>query len=605
MKRKITSFTAVLVVLALLMTGTFAWINFFQTATNEWEGGKPPGGTTHDDFCAPKKEVYIENWGGVPLVVRIRLDEYMEIGEGAALKGTFNNSVWSGLHNPGNKSTSLLNGAHINDKKTWKPHIPVVGDPTVCKPSNPGFHDYWKWSMGGQKYYQKAPVTAREGLAYVHQDTNTYNGTGPNIGQTLNATVVTMAQWHTLGKPIGNYWVIDTDGWAYWANMLAPDTATGLLLNKVELIKDPENSYYYAINVIAQMATKYKSGDPANGTYGNYEDFYSGLDSDRTATNDGKELLDIITGGKVDATGIKFTGGNKTIKVGETYAPGYTVTPSNSTSPITWSSSNPAAATVAGGVITGVSAPGTAIITISANGHTDTITVTVVAGTVPTEKIEINGGNKQLTVGESYSPGYTITPANSTDPVTWSTGNSPVAVVDADGKITAVAEGQAVITVSAGGKTHSITVTVVASPLPKIGTINGEGPYNTLTNDNLGMQHLNYALRCLNVQGTIMAYPDIDQNGSIKLSAIISGHDYSGLGVYAVDSKYAGYFTIGTDKDGDPALIYNYIPEKSAWDAAYPDMPEINNVELMLTKNGFQNTLIKVNLRYTGSLYVK
>ncbi|MCL1858843.1 MAG: hypothetical protein FWF92_06380 [Oscillospiraceae bacterium] len=297
MNSKIKALISIIVVIALFLTGTFAWINFAQEITNEWEGGGTPGGTTHDDFCKPKKEVYIENWGSTPLIVRIRLDEYMEIGEGAGLKGTYSGGVWT--HNADNHSTSLMGSTtNIDDKSTWQPHIPVTGDPTTCDPSDPNFHDYWKWSMGGWKYYRMAPSPQRETLSYVDQNTSEYNNASGNIKQTLNATVLTMEDWQNMGSPIGNYWVIDTDGWAYWASLLMPGQATGLLLNKVELINDPDDSYYYAINVIAQMATRNKTGTGDN--FGNYEDFYSdasGDDLDHSATGDGQDLLDKIANG--------------------------------------------------------------------------------------------------------------------------------------------------------------------------------------------------------------------------------------------------------------------------------------------------------------------
>ena len=310
MKKRITAFLSVLTVFAILITGTFAWINVFQSKTNEFSGEySPPGGTLHDDFCNPNKHVYIENWGGIPLIVRIRLDEFMEIGEGAGLKGPIdNNGSWTGTNNPNNFAQSLIAGANINDKTTWKPHIPHdANDPTVCKPGNPGFHDYWGWQMGGQKYYKMAPFNQRESLAYVDTNNNEYFGTGGDIKQTLNATVLTMQAWISMGSPLGEYWVIDTDGWAYWADYLMPGTATGLLLKKVTLENDPEESYYYAINVLAQMATKNKSGSTDNGTYGNYEDFFNNFDEDHTATNEGKGLLDKIVNG--DGSGGSNSGG--------------------------------------------------------------------------------------------------------------------------------------------------------------------------------------------------------------------------------------------------------------------------------------------------------
>lgn len=64
------------------------------------------------------------------------------------------------------------------------------------------------------------------------------------------------------------------------------------------------------------------------------------------------------------------------------------------------------------------------------------------------------GGNAKLTA--------TVNPADATDKtVTWTTSKDKVAAVAADGTVTAVGEGTAVITATAGGKTAQCTVTVV------------------------------------------------------------------------------------------------------------------------------------------------
>ena len=86
-----------------------------------------------------------------------------------------------------------------------------------------------------------------------------------------------MSEWVSKGGPIGNYWVLDTDGYAYWAAPLLPGQATGLLIHKVELIKKPPADYYYGIFVNAQMASQY---DLPN----NYEQFLY------DATKDGRDL---------------------------------------------------------------------------------------------------------------------------------------------------------------------------------------------------------------------------------------------------------------------------------------------------------------------------
>ena len=54
----------------------------------------------------------------------------------------------------------------------------------------------------------------------------------------------------------GDFWVYDTDGWAYWANPIDPATATGLLLDGISRTNEIINQdWYYAINVVAQFVT--------------------------------------------------------------------------------------------------------------------------------------------------------------------------------------------------------------------------------------------------------------------------------------------------------------------------------------------------------------
>ena len=48
---------------------------------------------------------------------------------------------------------------------------------------------------------------------------------------------------------------MDTDGWAYWAQPLAGNTATGLLLSEIDLANQPTGDWYYAINPKAQTVT--------------------------------------------------------------------------------------------------------------------------------------------------------------------------------------------------------------------------------------------------------------------------------------------------------------------------------------------------------------
>ena len=70
-----------------------------------------------------------------------------------------------------------------------------------------------------------------EGESAVNPDNITTQNETHTAKTTLNATVMTMQEWIDAGAKPGPYWVYDTDGWAYWAEAIEPDTSTGLLLD--------------------------------------------------------------------------------------------------------------------------------------------------------------------------------------------------------------------------------------------------------------------------------------------------------------------------------------------------------------------------------------
>lgn len=292
--------TAVALSAAILLTGTFAWRSISQEAKNEIIRTVNPGGRLHDDFDGTNKDVYAENFftvneGGLPIYVRIRLDEYMETGEDAGEKRT----------DPDRDATSLVSGADINNVATWTPHIPNQDDPRLCTNGTPHFHQYFTWDMGGETVYLptfnknkdslKADINGtwegkNAGDADHYDDYKVYsNGqevpgtaiydndandaedanvdTKPETHKatsTQNALVLSMKQWQKMGRPVGSYWVYDADGWAYWAQALNPGEATGLLLDGIEQTGDLSKDCYYSINVVAQFATKDDWGSTEN-----------------------------------------------------------------------------------------------------------------------------------------------------------------------------------------------------------------------------------------------------------------------------------------------------------------------------------------------------
>lgn len=93
---------------------------------------------------------------------------------------------------------------------------------------------------------------------------------------------------------------------------------------------------------------------------------------------------------------------------------------------------------------------------------TATLTIKGNNPVVPVESVSLDKTELKLAKGGNAKLTATVLPADATDKtVTWTTSKNKVATVAADGTVTAVGEGTAVITATAGGKTARCTVTVV------------------------------------------------------------------------------------------------------------------------------------------------
>ena len=170
--------------------------------------------------------------------------------------------------------------------------------------------------------------------------------------------------------------------------------------------------------------------------------------------------------GNIPLIDINISESEMTIKEGESVTLTTTCYPDNTTfsKKITWSSSDTNVATVdANGTVTAKSA-GTAIITATTeNGKTASCTVTVEKKLIPITEVCLDKSSATLTEGETTALTATVLPENTTDSknVSWSSSNSEVAIVDANGTVTAKSAGTAVITaITENGKTASCTVTV-------------------------------------------------------------------------------------------------------------------------------------------------
>ena len=173
----------------------------------------------------------------------------------------------------------------------------------------------------------------------------------------------------------------------------------------------------------------------------------------------------------VDAEGMSLT--DATVDPGEKITLKPTMTPANASTTVTWTSSNPAIATVdVNGVVTGMSG-GTVTITATAAvknydfvnrkylkdkaTYVATCEVTV---TGPASGVSLNKTSVSLDEGTRVQLTATTTPPELLDSLTWSSADSTIATVSATGEVTAVSAGTTIITAEAGGFRAYCTVTV-------------------------------------------------------------------------------------------------------------------------------------------------
>ncbi len=351
-KKKLKSATASVTAIALLLTGTFAWNAFDQEALNKTIGlSDNAGARLHDDFDGTNKDVYIENYGdeGQDLVyARIRLDEYMEVGTGAGTGATGLDVL------RGDKAKEGVSTPSVNDVSTWDTYLygststgtdirkyrdlefggSTIYMPTFNKNADSlaadingtlegpdgdmftdadAYLDYETFTDGQERtqdaIYDIDDNDLDEGSASVEGTNHMLEEETHTAKSTLDAEVMSMDTWKTdKNAQPGEYWVYDTDGWAYWAQPIEPQTATGLLLTGIVVNENPSGEWFYAINVVSQIATAGDWGSAEAGT-----GFYEG----GSPSEDALGLLDRVAGLLEVDVDLNITTGQADLQVGE------------------------------------------------------------------------------------------------------------------------------------------------------------------------------------------------------------------------------------------------------------------------------------------------
>jgi len=187
-----------------------------------------------------------------------------------------------------------------------------------------------------------------------------------------------------------------------------------------------------------------------------------------TATVPGATGQATITVVEQGVAGLALNPSSATLFVGATLMLEATVTASDGSElndrPVTYTSLDPAIATVdLEGLVTAV-APGSVNIVATAESVSDTATVFVQAQ--PIAEIEVEPATASIFVGDVLQLTVTLTAADGT-PLTgrvidWTSDDEDVATVDDDGAVTALAPGTAQITATSEGKSASSEITVGA-----------------------------------------------------------------------------------------------------------------------------------------------
>ena len=167
-----------------------------------------------------------------------------------------------------------------------------------------------------------------------------------------------------------------------------------------------------------------------------------------------------VTVTNVEATSVTLSSVLLNLTPGATATLHAEIYPSNTTDKtLIWSSSDSSVATVdANGTVTAV-AVGSAIITAACGEASGACSVTV--SPVDAASIELSSTSIQINIGQQTRIGATVLPEDATDKtITWDSSNPEIVSVDADGMITGVAEGTAVVSATCGSAMAFCTVTV-------------------------------------------------------------------------------------------------------------------------------------------------
>ena len=304
--KKSTLAAAAVIALSLAATGTLAALTA-RSGADRAAGEAAPGVNLHDDFAGgPEKDVYAENSGGEAMLTRIRFTELLRLSDGTILpQGAQDDAagtLWQ-RHAPvggvladcgfeahrsfawtlgGYKAympaaRSALARGDYTDEKNYTPPMDV-GDtlrvidyaPLLRQAfSDQGNSDALGWLEAWLSGDDTRAQSLQSAIAAL-PDELTVSGVLQYQGQpeeeqtrrlnevrltAIPAQTITMQAWLESGRKLGNFWVMDSDGWCYWANSLSKGQATGLLMRSCEYLEERPTDVIYKIRAELDATT--------------------------------------------------------------------------------------------------------------------------------------------------------------------------------------------------------------------------------------------------------------------------------------------------------------------------------------------------------------
>lgn len=421
--RKLYRTGAVVLIAAIAASGTFAWRDLSQKKVNEFEGGNRPDVVLVENFeetdnwniqnPVVNKDVSVKNTGDTELYVRVNFSEYLETKgssyvtypDGSDKAGQ---EVLFALDSDGNFIETTAddpNGFAVNGKY----YVVAQGANGQIDAMNDTNRNgqIGKHMIDDSVVVQTAGAVRSDSATYpTHKtyqraagsDDDFYAWTNDITWQMPNA--ITMEEWLAGGSQYGAFWVLDSDGWAYWAEPLRSGEQTALLLDSATMEHMVVGDMFYAIgsqlDAISIDETTAWDGD---------------------MTDNAKTLRDGLL---KQAVSLTVDPTEATLEVGETLQLTANVYPAQT---VTWSSSNPEQVSVdSNGLVTAVAGTGEtpAVVTATAGTQTASCAVTV---------------ERPYAIGDTVEFGTHVNDDWEGEPIAWW-----VYDVEADGTLTLLAK---------------------------------------------------------------------------------------------------------------------------------------------------------------------